>query len=57
MNRFSIVLVTVLMAGLAGASVALAEDPPKPVDLDCLLEDLGMEGVGNDDHVVGEELC
>ena len=58
MNRFPIVLALVLMAGLAGASAALAEETPPTIDIDHLLEDLRMEeSGGNQDHVVGEELC
>ena len=36
----------------------LAADPPPTIDIDRLLEDLSMEeSGGNQDHVVGEELC
>ena len=58
MNRFSTVLALALMAGLAGASAALAADPPPTIDIDRLLEALRMkESGGNQDHVVSEELC
>ncbi len=59
MNRFSIVLALALMAGLAGFSAALAADPPPTIDIDRLIKDLRMEesSGGNQDHVVGEELC
>ena len=58
MNRIPIVLALVLMAGLAGASAALAAEPPPTIDIDRLIKDLRMEeSGGNQDHVVGEELC
>ncbi len=58
MKRFPIVLALALMAGLAGASAALAAEAPPTIDIDRLLEDLRMEeSGGNQDHVVGEELC
>jgi hypothetical protein len=62
MKRLSFALVMVLLAGLAGATPVRAEGPPPTVDIDRLLESLGadgagMEGDGNTDHIVGEELC
>ncbi len=58
MNRYSIVPALVLMAGLAGASAAVAAEAPPTIDIDRLIKELGMESDdGNQDHVVGEELC
>ena len=51
MRRSSIVLASFVMAALAGASPAAAEPLPY-ID-----QDDAAEGVGDGDHVVGEELC
>ncbi len=51
MGKLSITLLFVLVMGFVGASAAMAE-PPVPIDLDSLIE-----SVGDDDHVVGEEMC
>ena len=53
MRRFSTVLLMLLEIGLVGAAAAVAE-PPTIIDLETLIE---SRGDGNDDHVVGEDMC
>ena len=53
MRRFSTVLLMLLAIGLVGATPAVAE-PPTIIDLETLIE---SGGDGNDDHVVGEDMC
>lgn len=53
MRRLSTVLLILLAIGLVGATVAGAE-PPTIIDLEKLIE---SDGDGNDDHVVGEDMC
>ncbi len=51
MRRCSIMVALFVMAALAGASPAAAEPLPY------IGQDDAAEGVGDDDHVVGEEMC
>ena len=46
-------LLMLLAIGLVGAAAAVAE-PPTIIDLETLIE---SGGDGNDDHVVGEDMC